>query len=88
MTIAALRQAGTHPRDRIEHAAVAPLDCLTDLAELVVTVTTQPNFVAERGDQYLDEVPCAGARRTLAGGVAASGRRAGRLVHRYAVRPA
>jgi predicted amidohydrolase YtcJ len=59
VTIAALRQAGTHPRDRIEHAAVAPSDCLTDLAELAVTVITQPNFVAERGDQYLDEVPAA-----------------------------
>jgi predicted amidohydrolase YtcJ len=59
VTIAALRQAGTHPRDRIEHAAVVPSDCLTDLAELAVTVITQPNFVAERGDQYLDEVPAA-----------------------------
>jgi predicted amidohydrolase YtcJ len=59
VTIAALREAGTHPGDRIEHAAVAPSDCLTDLAELAVTVVTQPNFVAERGDQYLDEVPAA-----------------------------
>jgi predicted amidohydrolase YtcJ len=59
VTIAALRQAGTHPRDRVEHAAVAPPDCLTDLAELAVTVVTQPNFVVERGDQYLDEVPAA-----------------------------
>lgn len=57
VTIAALRQAGTHPRDRIEHAAVAPSDCLADLADLAVTVVTQPNFVAERGDQYLDEIP-------------------------------
>jgi predicted amidohydrolase YtcJ len=57
VTIGALRQAGTHPRDRIEHAAVAPSDCLADLAELAVTVVTQPNFVAERGDQYLDEIP-------------------------------
>jgi predicted amidohydrolase YtcJ len=59
VTIAALRRAGTHPRDRIEHAAVAPADCITDLAELAVTVITQPNFVAERGDQYLDDVPAA-----------------------------
>jgi predicted amidohydrolase YtcJ len=59
VTIAALRQAGTHPRDRIEHAAVAPPDCLSDLSDLAVTVITQPNFVAERGDQYLDEVPAA-----------------------------
>ena len=34
-----------------------PLDCLADVADLAVTVVTQPNFVAERGDQYLDEVP-------------------------------
>jgi predicted amidohydrolase YtcJ len=59
VTIAALREAGTHPRDRIEHAAVAPSDCLADLTELAVTVVTQPNFVAERGDQYLDEIPAA-----------------------------
>jgi len=59
VTIAALRQAGNHPRDRIEHAAVAPSDCLADLADLAVTVVTQPNFVAERGDQYLDEIPAA-----------------------------
>jgi predicted amidohydrolase YtcJ len=57
VTIAALRAAGGHPRDRIEHAAVVPDDNLTDLAELEVTVVTQPNFVAERGDQYLAEVP-------------------------------
>ena len=59
VTIGALRQVGTHPRDRIEHAAVTPTDCITDLAELAVTVITQPNFVAERGDQYLDDVPAA-----------------------------
>jgi predicted amidohydrolase YtcJ len=59
VAMAALRQAGTHPRDRIEHAAVVPSDCMVDLAALAVTVVTQPNFVAERGDQYLDEVPAA-----------------------------
>jgi predicted amidohydrolase YtcJ len=57
VTIAALRQVGSHPGDRIEHAAVAPSDCLSDLAELAVTVVTQPNFVAERGDQYLADLP-------------------------------
>jgi predicted amidohydrolase YtcJ len=56
LTIAALRAAGSHPADRIEHAAMVPDDCLTDLAELGVTVVTQPNFVAERGDQYLTDV--------------------------------
>jgi predicted amidohydrolase YtcJ len=57
VTIAALRAAGSHPLDRIEHAAVVPEDNLGDLADLGVTVVTQPNFVAERGDQYLAEVP-------------------------------
>jgi predicted amidohydrolase YtcJ len=56
VTIAALRLAGAMPGDRIEHAAVVPADCLTDLAELGVTVVTQPNFVCERGDQYLADV--------------------------------
>jgi predicted amidohydrolase YtcJ len=59
VTIAALREAGCHPGDRIEHAAVVPSDCLADVADLGVTVVTQPNFVVERGDQYLDEVPAA-----------------------------
>ena len=57
VTMAALRGAGVHPGDRIEHAAVVPHDCLGDLADLGVTVVTQPNFVAERGDEYLAEVP-------------------------------
>ncbi|OBG38908.1 amidohydrolase [Mycobacterium alsense] len=57
VTIAALRAAGSHPRDRIEHAAVVPDENVSDLAELGVTVVTQPNFVAERGDQYLEDVP-------------------------------
>ena len=59
VTIAALREAGGHPGDRIEHAAVVPDDCIADLAELGVTVVTQPNFVAERGEEYRAEVPVA-----------------------------
>ncbi len=57
VTIAALRSAGSVPGDRIEHAAVVPEDCLHDLVDLGVTVATQPNFVCERGDQYLTDVP-------------------------------
>ena len=34
VTIAALRAAGSHPLDRIEHAAVVPEDNLADLADL------------------------------------------------------
>lgn len=57
VTIAALHAVGSHPLDRIEHAAIVPDDAMGDLAELGLTVVTQPNFVAERGDQYLAEVP-------------------------------
>lgn len=57
VTIAALQMAGGHPLDRIEHAAMVPRDCIDDLAELGTTVVTQPNFIAERGDQYVVDVP-------------------------------
>jgi predicted amidohydrolase YtcJ len=57
VTIAALKQAGTRTGDRIEHAAVTPRDVVADLARLGVTVVTQPNLVAERGDQYLADIP-------------------------------
>lgn len=59
VTIAALRAAGSHPADRIEHAAMVPQDCIADLVALGITVVTQPNFVAERGDQYRADVPAA-----------------------------
>ncbi|MET7768442.1 amidohydrolase family protein [Nocardia sp. NPDC005366] len=57
VTVAALRSAGTDPRDRIEHGALIHDDYLDVLAELDVTVVTQPNFVAERGDAYLRDIP-------------------------------
>jgi predicted amidohydrolase YtcJ len=56
VTIAALHAAGPHPRDRIEHAAIVPDDIIAELADLAVTIVTQPNFVAERGDQYMSDV--------------------------------
>ena len=56
VSLAALRAAGTHPGDRIEHAAVVPADTIAELANIGVLVVTQPNFVAERGDQYLADV--------------------------------
>jgi len=59
VTLSALREAGTHPQDRIEHAAVVPGDSIADLTALDVMVVTQPNFVAERGDQYLADIPAA-----------------------------
>jgi len=58
-TLGALAQAGAHPGDRIEHAAVAPPDVVPLLRAQGVTVVTQPNFIGERGDRYLREVDAA-----------------------------
>ena len=62
--LSALCDAGTVPGDRIEHASV------TDAATMALfrdtprnptdlTVVTQPNFIAERGDAYVADVPTA-----------------------------
>jgi predicted amidohydrolase YtcJ len=47
------------PGDRIEHGSVVPPEALAPLRRLGLTVVTQPNFVAERGDEYLEEVEAA-----------------------------
>ena len=54
--LAALGAAGTRSGDRIEHAAVAPPELVSQLAALDLTVVTQPNFIYERGDAYAAEV--------------------------------
>ena len=54
--LAALDEAGCILGDRIEHAAVADSYALEKLADLGVTVVTQPHFIAERGDQYRRDV--------------------------------
>ena len=61
--LAALRAAGTMAGDRIEHASVTDAAAMRLLKETPgdghpITVVTQPNFIAERGDQYLVDVPC------------------------------
>ena len=66
VSIGALQAAGSVPgANWIEHAVVVPADCLADLAALGVTVVTQPNFVAERGEQYLTDVPTTQERDQL-----------------------
>jgi predicted amidohydrolase YtcJ len=59
LTVAALEAALPAPGDRIEHASVVPAELVGALRGLGVTVVTQPNFVAERGDTYLAEVDAA-----------------------------
>ena len=48
--------AGLEPGDRIEHGAVIPFELIDDLARRQVVVVTQPNFVAERAEQYRSDV--------------------------------
>ena len=55
-SLEALAAAGVFAGDRIEHASVASTEMLPRMRELGVTVVTQPNFVWERGDQYLNDV--------------------------------
>ena len=60
--LAAIGDAGVMPGDRIEHASVADAAALAMFRSLGAgsegaTVVTQPNFIAERGDRYLRDVP-------------------------------
>ena len=56
LALAAFAAAGTHPGDRIEHAAIAPPDALKLVVDLGLTVVTQFGFLRERGDAYLIDV--------------------------------
>ncbi|MEZ4280902.1 MAG: amidohydrolase family protein [Myxococcota bacterium] len=50
--LAALEAAGASPRDRIEHASIAPPEAIEQIRRLGIRVVTQPNFAFERGDDY------------------------------------
>ncbi len=56
LALTAFTEAGSIAGDRIEHGSVIPPEAVAVLLRLGLTVVTQPNFVAERGDAYLDEV--------------------------------
>jgi predicted amidohydrolase YtcJ len=47
---------GTIAGDRIEHGALVPRETLTRVADLGLTVVTQPGFLCDRGDDYLRDV--------------------------------
>ncbi|HEX7873460.1 MAG TPA: amidohydrolase family protein [Sphingobium sp.] len=50
--LGALEEAGVRAGDRIEHASVAPDWSVAAMARLGLIVVSQPNFIAERGDEY------------------------------------
>jgi predicted amidohydrolase YtcJ len=43
--------------DRVEHAALIPAELIPELARRGLRVVTQPGFLADRGDDYLRDVP-------------------------------
>lgn len=54
--LAAIESAGPRAGDRIEHAGVADDHLVGEIAWLDLQVVSQPNFIAERGDRYLEDV--------------------------------
>ncbi len=57
--LAVCEEAGHFPGDRIEHGSVVDDSALEVLYRSGMTVVTQPNFIAERGDQYAIDVDTA-----------------------------
>jgi predicted amidohydrolase YtcJ len=57
LLLAALADTRSRPGDRIEHAALVPPELVPELARLGVRVVTQPGFLADRGDDFLRDVP-------------------------------
>lgn len=56
VALAAWDEVGARPGDRIEHAAVLPIELVDAVLGHGLVVVTQPSFVAARGDQYLADV--------------------------------
>ncbi|MCW2936940.1 MAG: amidohydrolase [Actinomycetia bacterium] len=57
LLLAALQDVGTRQGDRIEHGGIVPENVIDDLAHLGVRVVTQPGFLADRGDDFLRDLP-------------------------------
>jgi predicted amidohydrolase YtcJ len=58
LLLAALDEAGPpFEGDRVEHAALVPAEVIEGIARRGLRVVTQPGFIADRGDDYLRDVP-------------------------------
>jgi predicted amidohydrolase YtcJ len=56
LAVAALDGASRRRGDRLEHGSVIPPELFDPIRDLELTVVTQPGFVHERGDRYLEDV--------------------------------
>lgn len=54
--LAAIDAAGVLRGDRIEHAGIAPDTLVTEIRRMGLWVVSQPHFISERGDQYVQDV--------------------------------
>lgn len=59
LLLAVLAETGTLRGDRLEHAALVPAELIATIRRLSLRVVTQPGFIADRGDDYLREIPAA-----------------------------
>lgn len=59
LLVAALHETGTVRGDRIEHAGIVAEEMVGDLSRMGVRVVTQPGFLADRGDDFLRDLPAA-----------------------------
>ena len=58
-TLSAFETAGCLSGDRIEHGSIIPLPVIPLIQDLGLWIVTQPNFIKERGDDYLSYVSSA-----------------------------
>jgi predicted amidohydrolase YtcJ len=56
LLLATLELTGVRPGDRIEHAAIVPVELIPRVAVLGLRVVTQPGFLVDRGDDYVRDV--------------------------------
>ncbi len=55
--LSVLEAAGSHAGDRIEHGAIIEPDLEAWLVDLGPGIVTQPHFILDRGDQYIQDIP-------------------------------
>lgn len=59
LLLAVLAGTGSLAGDRLEHAALVPAELIPSIRQLGLRVVTQPAFIADRGDDYVREIPTA-----------------------------
>jgi predicted amidohydrolase YtcJ len=57
LLLAVFGDVGTREGDRLEHGGIVPEIVIDDLSRLGVRVVTQPGFIADRGDDFLRDLP-------------------------------